>query len=127
LTKSYDALLTELTGQRPRFFRPGTAFLDEVSAEIVRGLGLVPVGFTINGDGGATFPAAAVTREVSGARGGDIVICHGNHPGGGTTPGLIRAVTVLKDRGGTFLPLSRTVASCFPRPARGVTGLSPGS
>lgn len=104
-----DAVLTELTGKRPRLFRPGTAHLDDVSAEIVRALGEVPVGFTINGDGGATFPAATVTREVSRARAGDIVICHGNHPGGGTTPGLVRALAVMKDRGETFVTLPRAI------------------
>ena len=106
-----DAVLTALTGKRPRLFRPGTAHLDEVSAEIVRTLGQVPVGFTINGDGGATFPAATVTREISRARGGDIVICHGNHPGGGTTPGLVRALAVLKDRGETFVAFPRNVTA----------------
>ena len=35
-----DARLTELTGKRPRFFKPGTAHMDEVSAAIVRFLGL---------------------------------------------------------------------------------------
>lgn len=104
-----DARLTELTGTRPRLFRPGTAHLDEVAAEIVRALGVIPVGFTINGDGGATLPASAVTREISRAQRGDIVICHGNHPGGGTAPGLIRALTVINDRGETFRTLPRII------------------
>ncbi|WP_240689645.1 polysaccharide deacetylase family protein [Arthrobacter sp. PAMC25564] len=106
-----DAVLTALTGQRPRFFRPGTAYLDEVSAQVVRSLDLIPVGFTINGDGGATFPAATVTREISRARAGDIVIAHGNHPAGGTSPGLVRALAVMKDRGETFVPLPRTIST----------------
>ncbi|WP_427169901.1 polysaccharide deacetylase family protein [Arthrobacter sp. 92] len=98
-----DARLADLTGRRPRFFRPGTAFMDDVAVEIVRALGIIPVGFSVNGDGGATFPAATVTREVSRARAGDVVICHGNHPGGGTTPGLVRALAAMKDRGETFV------------------------
>jgi len=104
-----DARLTELTGKRPRFFRPGTAYLDEVSAEITSSLGLIPVGFTINGDGGATFPAATVTREISRAQAGDIVISHGSHPGGGTAPGLVRALAVMKDRGETFVQFPRII------------------
>lgn len=104
-----DARLTELTGRRPRFFRPGTAYLDEISVEIVRSLGLIPVGFSINGDGGATFPAATVTREISRAQSGDIIISHGNHPGGGTTPGLTHVLKVMKDRGQTFTPFPRII------------------
>ncbi|RKR30516.1 polysaccharide deacetylase family protein [Arthrobacter oryzae] len=103
-----DACLTQLTGRRSRYFRPGTAYLDDVSAAIVRSLGLIPVGFSINGDAGATFPAATVTREISLARAGDIVIAHGNHPGGGTAPGVEHALKVMKARGDTFLPLPRT-------------------
>lgn len=103
-----DARLTELTGQRPRYFRPGTAHLDEVAAEIVRALGVIPVGFSVNGDGGATFPAATVAHEVSRAHAGDIVIIHGNHPAGGTAAGLARALASMKDRGETFLPLPRS-------------------
>ena len=102
-----DARLTELTGHRPRYFRPGTAYLDEVAADIVRSLGLVPVGFSVNGDGGATFPAPTVTREVSRAHTGDIVILHGNRPGGGTAAGLVRALAAMKDRGETFRPLPK--------------------
>ncbi|SDP62773.1 Polysaccharide deacetylase [Arthrobacter sp. ok909] len=102
-----DARLTDLTGQRPRYFRPGTAYLDNVSAEIVLSLGLVPVGFTINGDAGATFPAATVARNISQARAGDIVIAHGNHPGGGTSPGLARALAVMKGGGEIVLPFPR--------------------
>lgn len=37
-----DARLADLTGARPRYFRPGTAHLDEVSASIVRSLGCRP-------------------------------------------------------------------------------------
>jgi peptidoglycan/xylan/chitin deacetylase (PgdA/CDA1 family) len=102
-----EAHLTHLTGRRPRYFRPGTAYLDEVSAAIVRSLGLIPVGFSINGDAGATFPAATVTHEISRARAGDIIIAHGNHPGGGTAPGLAHALRIMKDHGQTFLPLPR--------------------
>lgn len=105
---SGNARLADLTGRSPLYFRPGTAYLDEVSAEIVRALGLIPAGFSINGDGGATFPSATVTREISRARAGDIVIAHGNHPASGTARGLERALSVMKDRGDTFLPLPRT-------------------
>jgi peptidoglycan/xylan/chitin deacetylase (PgdA/CDA1 family) len=107
---SNEARLTDLTGLRSRFFRPGTAYLDEVSAKIVRSLGLIPVGFTINGDAGATFPAATVTREISRARAADIVIAHGNHPAGGTARGLRRALAVMKDRGESFVPLPRMIS-----------------
>lgn len=91
--------LFKLTGTVTRLFRPGTGFYDEASVAIVRALGLVPVGFSINGDGGATFPVATVLREVSSAKAGDIVIGHANRPGSGTAVGIARALENLRSRG----------------------------
>jgi peptidoglycan/xylan/chitin deacetylase (PgdA/CDA1 family) len=91
--------LFKLTGKTARLFRPGTAFYDEASVAIVRDLGLTPLGFSINGDGGATFPVATVLREVSSAKAGDIVIGHANRPAGGTAAGVSRALQDLRSRG----------------------------
>ncbi|HJE51967.1 MAG TPA: polysaccharide deacetylase family protein, partial [Tessaracoccus flavescens] len=72
--------LTELLGAAPTFFRPGTAFFDEVAAQIVRDLGLIPVNFDINADAGATFSAAQMQRATSQATAGSIIIGHFNRP-----------------------------------------------
>jgi peptidoglycan/xylan/chitin deacetylase (PgdA/CDA1 family) len=98
-----DAALKQLTGARPRFFRSGTAYLDDVAAQIVGVLGLTPIGFSINADGGATFPAPTVAREAAKARPADIIICHGNHPRGGTAAGMAQALDTLATRGTPFI------------------------
>ena len=100
-----NAVLTELTGRRPRFFRAGTAYMDEVATQITKTLGYTPVGFSINGDAGATLSPQMVANEVSRAKASDIVIVHGNHPAGGTAQGLTRALAVMKTRGITFVPM----------------------
>jgi hypothetical protein len=82
----------------PRYFRPGTAFFDDVAVEITKTMGLLPVAFSVNGDGGATFPASAVAAEVSTAVAGDIVIAHSNHPRGGTADGIKAAGPVVRGR-----------------------------
>ena len=104
-----DKLLTEITGKRPRFFRPGTAFLDEVAAEICRGLGSIPAGFSINADGGATYRKELVAEVTAKARPGDIIISHGNQPGSGTAAGLAMAIPVLLDKACAFTTLSAAV------------------
>jgi peptidoglycan/xylan/chitin deacetylase (PgdA/CDA1 family) len=91
--------LHRLTGTAPRYFRPGTAYFDEIAVAIVRQLGLVPVSFSINGDGGATYPPPVVFREVTAAKAGDIIIAHANHPAGGTAAGITRALTALHAAG----------------------------
>ncbi|WP_371482659.1 polysaccharide deacetylase family protein [Kitasatospora sp. NBC_00315] len=98
--------LTRLLGRPPRFFRSGTAYLDDVAARIVDDLGERFAGFTVNGDGGATFSAEQVRREVGAAGPGAIVLAHMNQPGGGTAAGIAAAVPELLDAGRHFVRLS---------------------
>ena len=100
-----DLTLTGITGARPRYFRPGTAYMDDVAVEILHALGVRPAGFSINGDGGATYPAAVVAKEIGKARPGDVVICHGNHPNGGTAEGVAHALDKLLAAGMSFTHL----------------------
>ncbi|WP_079161112.1 polysaccharide deacetylase family protein [Streptomyces fodineus] len=101
-----QAKLTRLLGAPPRFFRSGTAYCDDVAARIVTDLGERFVSFSVNGDGGATFTAEQVHTTVSSARAGSIVLCHMNHPEGGTARGIARAVPHLLAGGHRFVRLS---------------------
>ncbi|MCI0140993.1 polysaccharide deacetylase family protein [Arthrobacter bambusae] len=106
-------VMERLCGKAPRFFRAGTAYYDDVAAAITNSLGLVPVSFTVNGDGGATFPAPTVAGEVgkiaAGRGAGHIVISHFNQPTSGTAEGYARALPSLMDRGVTFARLGDTL------------------
>ncbi|MCE1178784.1 hypothetical protein ACQP1U_12665 [Actinomycetota bacterium] len=96
-------------GHQTRFMRPGTAFTDDVSARLARWLGQPVVGFTVNGDGGATLDAAMVQAEVSRARPGDIVIGHMNNPRGDTALGLARAIRAMRAEGLVFRQLRELI------------------
>lgn len=98
--------MQELTGRAPRYFRSGTAYYDEVGAAVVRDLGLTPVSFTTNGDGGAKYPVTTVTQEILKAPAGAIVLMHLNHGGGPTAAGLAGALPGLRSRGLRFVTLS---------------------
>ncbi|MFE2101451.1 polysaccharide deacetylase family protein [Streptomyces sp. NPDC059468] len=100
------ARLTHLLGTPPRFFRSGTAYCDDVAARIVGDLGERFVSFSVNGDGGATFTPEQVRATVSSAQAGSIVICHMNHPEGGTARGITAAVPRLLSAGHDFVRLS---------------------
>ncbi|MET4145712.1 peptidoglycan/xylan/chitin deacetylase (PgdA/CDA1 family) [Arthrobacter sp. UYCo732] len=110
----YDEVMTNqdaihgLTGRAARYFRSGTAYLDDVAVRIVHAMGMVPVSFSTNGDGGATYPAAVVFREITAARAGEIVIAHANHPTGGTAAGIVRALPALRAAGVIPVPLTDT-------------------
>ncbi|MEU7058125.1 polysaccharide deacetylase family protein [Streptomyces sp. NPDC046197] len=99
------AKLTRSLGVAPRFFRSGTAFCDDVAARIVTDLGERFVSFSVNGDGGATFTPEQVRSTVASAQAGSIVLCHMNHPRGGTARGIIAAVPRLLARGHHFVHL----------------------
>jgi peptidoglycan/xylan/chitin deacetylase (PgdA/CDA1 family) len=101
--------IAALTGRPPTWFRPGTAYYDDVAVDIVNELGQRPLGFSVNGDRGATAPAAAVRSNVMGAAPGSIVIAHMNHPESGTAAGIGNAITALRSAGWDFVPLSGQV------------------
>lgn len=101
-----QARLTALTGRAPTFFRPGTAHYDDVAVQIVRALGLTPVGIAVNADNGATSPAAKVSAAIAHAAPGSILQAHLNHPESGTAAGVGAAIPVLQAAGWTFVPLA---------------------
>ncbi|MGV8845221.1 polysaccharide deacetylase family protein [Tessaracoccus sp.] len=106
-----QVLLTSLLGAPPRFFRSGTAHVDEVAARIVLALGLVPVNFDINADAGATFTARQVRVATATARAGSICIGHVNRPGSGTAAGIAASIEELRARGLTFSTLGDALVS----------------
>ena len=115
-TKNLDELVDEievnarkiysLTGKRPRYYRSGTAYYDEVAVKVANRLGHEVIGFSILGDAGATYKAKQVKTALLNAKPGDIAIMHMNHPEGDTAAGVILAIPELKRRGFRFVKLS---------------------
>ncbi|MCL2732385.1 MAG: polysaccharide deacetylase family protein [Actinomycetia bacterium] len=97
--------LARLLGAPPRYFRSGTAYCDDVAARIVADLGERVAAFSVNGDGGATFTPAQVRATVGAAPPGAVVICHMNHPEGGTAEGMAAVLPSLLEAGRRFVRL----------------------
>jgi peptidoglycan/xylan/chitin deacetylase (PgdA/CDA1 family) len=120
-TRSADEVVTEvwtnhtrlaaLTGTPPAWFRPGTAYYDNVAVAIVEELGVTPVGFTVNADNDAKASAARVRSAITGAPPGSIVLAHMNHPGSGTATGISDAITDRRAAGWEFVSLSGHIVS----------------
>lgn len=100
-----NAKIAALTGKKPAFFRSGTAYYDEEAVRIARSLGIEIAGFTIVADAGATLPSHEVARRIEGAKPGDIVIAHMNHPESGTREGVSAAIQKLVSQGFRFVRL----------------------
>jgi len=100
-----ERVIQDITGTRTRFFRSGTAHYDDVSVRLLRELGYQTAGFSVNGDGGATFSAAQVTAALMACRPGDIILCHMNRPDKPTGEGLQAALPALIAQGYEFVRL----------------------
>lgn len=115
-TASMDELVAEVegnvrdveavTGIRPRWFRSGTAYYDDVAVDAIHTLGLGIAGYSITGDEGATLPARRVAAKTLGAKHGDILLFHMNRPKSGTREGLRQALPQLIEQGTVFIRLS---------------------
>ena len=98
--------IEHLTGVRPRFYRSGTAYYDEVAVRVAGELGHQVAGFSVLGDAGATFSREQVKKALLGVTPGAVVILHMNHPESGTAAGVMDALPELKKRGYRFVRLS---------------------
>ncbi len=98
--------IAEYTGQKPKFYRPGTAYSDEYCPEVANKLGYEVVGFSVLGDAGATYSKEKVKNALLSAQPGSIVILHMNIPKSETFEGLKEAIPVLKEQGFEFVKLS---------------------
>jgi peptidoglycan/xylan/chitin deacetylase (PgdA/CDA1 family) len=98
--------LRNLTGRKSKYYRPGTAYSDEICVEIANTLGYEVVNFSARGDAGATYTKIQVKEALLNAQPCAIILMHMNHPEGETAEGLIEAIPELKKRGFGFVKLS---------------------
>lgn len=101
--------LTSLLGHPPRLFRAGTAHYDDLGVAIVRELGEIPVGFSINADAGATFSATQVHAAMLKANPGAITLAHMHRPKSGTAKGMSAALPRLRSEGYQFVKLPNNI------------------
>ena len=98
--------IEQLTGKRPRYYRSGTAYYDEIAVQVAERLDHKVIGFSVLGDAGATYTKEQVTTALLTAVPGSIVILHMNHPESGTGKGVMAAIPQLKKKGFRFVRLS---------------------
>src|SRR4030042_1660274 len=98
--------ILNLTGHKPKYFRPGTSYCDEICVEITNALGYQVVTFSILGDAGATYSKRRVKEALLKALPSSIILLYMNHPESETAEGVIEAIPELKKRGFRFVKLS---------------------
>lgn len=96
-----------LTGRKPRFYRSGTAYYDEIAVQVVQSLGYEAVGFSVHADWAGAYPSEKVRDALLGAPSGAIVFMYMDRPQRKETlEGLAAAVPTLKARGFRFVRLA---------------------
>jgi peptidoglycan/xylan/chitin deacetylase (PgdA/CDA1 family) len=98
--------ILNLTGRRPKYYRPGAAYCDEICVEIANALGHEVVNFSVRGDAGATYSKKQVEEALLHSAPASIILMHMNHPKGGTAQGVSAVVPELRKRGFRFVKLS---------------------
>jgi peptidoglycan/xylan/chitin deacetylase (PgdA/CDA1 family) len=98
--------ILNLTGRKPKYYRPGTAFSDEICVEIANVLGYEVVNFSVRGDAGAIYSEKQAKEALSRSAPASIVLVHMNHPEGQTAAGVMEAIPELRKRGFRFVKLS---------------------
>lgn len=101
--------IKELTGERPKFFRAGTAYYDEVAVSIAKDLGQTIAGFTIAGDEGAKLTKDQIVKKCASPKNGSILLFHMNQPKQQTYEGIKELLPKLKSQGYKFGKLEDTL------------------
>jgi peptidoglycan/xylan/chitin deacetylase (PgdA/CDA1 family) len=101
------ASIRAATGRDPRWYRAATGFYSPAALAEIRRLGVFIGGYSLNGDLGASLPAAAVAARIGEAGDGDVIVSHVNQPRRSSGRGVAAGLRRLKARGARFLRLDQ--------------------
>lgn len=100
-----QALIRDLTGSYPKYFRSGTAYYDDVSLDIINEMGLRAVNYNVLGDAGGTFNKNQIIQTFESAQEGSIFLFHMNKPNSHVAQGVKEGVRILREKGFDFVQL----------------------
>lgn len=90
---------------RPLWFRGATARYTPSAITAIEAMGYRIAGYSLNGDQGASASAPVAAKRIAGARDGDVVISHINHPERPAGKGVADGILALRKKGFTFVRL----------------------
>jgi len=90
----------------PHWYRGAGGEYTASSMELIKSLGFEVGGFTMSGDGGASWSTAHAEEAVAAAKDGDVIIAHINQPTHPAGAGVVEGILKLKAEGFTFVRLN---------------------
>ncbi len=104
-------LVAEATGVPPRWYRGAAGLYSPAAFAAIQTMGCLIAGYSLNGDAGASLPAATVARRISAARSGDVIVSHVNQPHRASGAGVAEGIATLKAAGTVFVALDALPAT----------------
>ena len=92
-------------GSRPKWFRGATGLYSTSSEKTIANMDYKLAGYSVHGDGGASFSTRRTANTFSAAKDGDVIIAHINQPSKPAGAGVVEGILKLKAVGFTFVKL----------------------
>jgi peptidoglycan/xylan/chitin deacetylase (PgdA/CDA1 family) len=99
------AAIEKTFGHHPHWFRGATGQYTATSLRQLEALHFKVAGFSVLGDGGASFSAAHAAHVIGAAKDGDVIVAHINQPKKPAGLGVVEGILKLKKAGFIFLRL----------------------
>lgn len=106
-----DTAVKSAFGTTPHWYRGAAAEYTKSSLELIHTLNFRPAGFSLSGDGGASWSMSRAAKAVAGARDGDVIIAHINQPTNPAGAGVVEGMLKLKAEGFSFVTLDMGFAT----------------
>ena len=92
-------------GHKPKWFRGATGKYTAQSMAQIQGMNFRIAGYSVLGDGGASFSTRRTAATIAGAKDGDVIVAHINQPNKPAGAGVVEGILKLKKAGFIFLRL----------------------
>ncbi len=92
-------------GSKPKWFRGATGLYSASAEKTIAEMDYKLAGYSVHGDGGASFSTNRTANTLSAAKDGDVIIAHINQPSKPAGAGVVEGILKLKADGFVFVKL----------------------
>jgi peptidoglycan/xylan/chitin deacetylase (PgdA/CDA1 family) len=92
-------------GSKPKWFRGATGMYSTSAKKTIAEMDYKLGGYSVHGDGGASFSTRRTAKTIGAAKDGDVIIAHINQPSKPAGAGVVEGILKLKADGFIFVKL----------------------
>jgi peptidoglycan/xylan/chitin deacetylase (PgdA/CDA1 family) len=102
-------------GSKPKWFRGATGLYSASAEKTIAEMDYKLAGYSVHGDGGASFSTSRTATAFSIAKDGDVIIAHINQPSKPAGAGVVEGILKLKANGFVFVKLQDGFEPSLPQ------------